>query len=172
MSDSGYFPPPPPPSTPPGYPVPPGYRLVPARPGLGATHWLHLATFATGLAALFLGFAPAAESSAGISEDYLGAVYSVSIYEGGAGLTPALLFTAGFVALLSVLPGGRERTGPGPIVPALSVGVTLEMLFSTFTMPEEQEAAVGWIMVMVLCVLQSVIALIAYVIGRSEPGNR
>jgi hypothetical protein len=152
--------------------VPPGYRLVPARSGLGVTHWLHLATFAIGLVALFLGFAPAVEAAADLGEDYFGAVYSVSIYEGGAGLTPALLFTAGFVALLGALPGGRERTVAGPIVPALSVGVTLEAMFSTFTMPAEQEAAVGWIMIMVLCVLQSVIALIAYFVGRSDPGNR
>src|SRR6266498_1389012 len=91
-------------------PQPQPYALS-FRPPLIAAQWLHIGTFVLGVVLLFLGFAPWSKEEGADSEGY-------SAYEGGAGLSPALSFAAGTVALLANLYPLRRtyrgQTRPGP----------------------------------------------------------
>ncbi|MEU3269992.1 DUF5336 domain-containing protein [Saccharomonospora sp. NPDC006951] len=142
------------------YPAQP-YPPAPVRPGLSAPQWLHLATFALGLVAISIGFAPS------VTYDYGdGTSESASFYEGGAGLTPALYLVAGLVALLTVLRGGDAK--PGPLVPALAAGVTIEMMFSLLSVSDGYEAGAGLIIMLVVGVAQVVFAFIGYALDSRE----
>lgn len=115
---------------------------------------MHVATFVLGTISLFLGFATWYEDAAA------GVTYSA--YEWGSGLAPALTFTAGLVAPLAVVTPGTKR--PGPVVPALSVAVTLEALFylpaaDSFT---EVELQAGGVISLVANVLLAVVACVAF----------
>lgn len=169
---SPYQPPPqspPPQSALPQSHVPQPHPVGSGGPGFAPAQWLHLVTFVLGLAALFLGFAPAItiEFDAGdlfaYDYDMMQVDESASFYEGGVGaLSPALLFAAGLAALLAVLPGGSSR--PGPLVPALIIGVTLHMLFAIVVQDDTLGVGVGSIILLVLCVLQSSVAVCAYIL--------
>lgn len=133
------------------------------RLSLDTVQWLHVVTFGLGVLLLFLGFAPWVRIPVRVS--FLGTVgESLSGYQGGLATTPALAFVAGTLALLAVLPGGSGM--PGPLVPVLAMGLTLDYLFSIFALYSGLELAAGGIIVLLFSIVQSATAWTAYYLDR------
>ncbi|MGH3624085.1 MAG: DUF5336 domain-containing protein [Sciscionella sp.] len=132
----------------PGYGQPlqgPGYG-VPASGGFtfGLVEVLASVVALLGLVNLFIGFAPASDST--------------GFYEGGLGWLPAIIAIAGLTGALVVLPGKKDITWSG-LVLVTNVGAVLPALFTLWS---GGSLDTGAIMIMIFAIIQLLAAVALY----------